>query len=57
LPLLIVEQFALLALEVADHAYVVRKGEVTFDGEPADLLNNPELLEAAYFGTIHKPTE
>jgi branched-chain amino acid transport system ATP-binding protein len=55
--MLIVEQFALLALEVADHAYVVRKGEVTFDGEPTDLLNSPALLEAAYFGTTERPTD
>jgi len=45
--ILLVEQNAALALEVADHAVVLANGAVEAAGTPADLAND-ELLKAAY---------
>lgn len=47
--LLVVEQFAARALELADFAWVLAKGRVAFRGRPADLAD-PAVLEAAYLG-------
>ncbi|MEV0587058.1 ABC transporter ATP-binding protein [Nonomuraea sp. NPDC050310] len=49
LAVLLVEQFAALALRLGERAYVLRKGRVVFDGRCADL--RPELLHDHYFGT------
>lgn len=46
---LLIEQFTHLALEIADHAYVVNRGRIRFNGSPAELKANPQLLEEAYF--------
>ena len=46
----LVEQHVGLALEVADRALVLVHGEVSLDGPAAELLADPALLEAAYFG-------
>ena len=48
--LLIVEQNARRALEVADRAYVLRTGTVVDEGTGADLLARTDLFEA-YLGT------
>lgn len=45
---LLIEQFTHLALEIADHAYVLNRGRIRFDGSPAELKANPRLLEEAY---------
>ena len=45
--ILLVEQNAALALDVADHAVVLANGKVATAGPPADLKNN-SLLQAAY---------
>ena len=45
--ILLVEQNAALALDVADHAVVLANGEVAAAGAPADLKND-SLLHAAY---------
>ena len=45
---LLIEQFTHLALDIADHAYVVNRGRIRFDGPPAELKANPQLLEQAY---------
>jgi branched-chain amino acid transport system ATP-binding protein len=47
--LLLVEQFAKSALEVADYAYVMEHGGIALEGAPADLLKNERML-AAYLG-------
>lgn len=47
---LLVEQFAHLALGVASDAVVVSGGRVTFAGEAAPLLENPDLLLSSYLG-------
>ena len=35
--LLLVDQYALRTLSIADHAYVLRRGEIAYDGSAADL--------------------
>ncbi len=45
--ILLVEQNASLALEVADHAVVLANGAVAASGTPADLANN-DVLKSAY---------
>jgi len=46
---LLIEQNAKLALEVSQRAYVMESGEVTLNGESAQLLNDPKV-RAAYLG-------
>lgn len=45
---LLIEQFTHLGLEIADHAYVLNRGRFRFDGAPAELKANLQLLEEAY---------
>ncbi len=52
---LVVEQFASLALAVADRAYVLHQGRVAFAGAAADLAARPQVLEAAYLGAPSGP--
>ncbi len=47
---LVVEQFAPLALSVADRAYVLHRGRMAFAGRAVDLAARPDVLEAAYLG-------
>jgi branched-chain amino acid transport system ATP-binding protein len=47
--MLLVEQFARAALEVADHAYVMERGRIAVEGTPAQLLEDERVL-AAYLG-------
>ncbi len=47
--LLLVEQFAKSALEVADYAYVMEHGQIAVEGTPAQLNKNEKVL-AAYLG-------
>jgi branched-chain amino acid transport system ATP-binding protein len=47
---LVVEQHAQLALEIADRAVVLDRGRVSFEGAAAALAARPEVLHAAYFG-------
>ncbi|MFI0421393.1 ABC transporter ATP-binding protein [Spongiactinospora sp. 9N601] len=54
---LLVEQFAHLALEIGSRAYVLRKGRVVFEGPCADLAGDDDLLKEYYFGTVEDPTE
>ena len=42
---LLVEQNAALALEVADHAYVMETGRIVLEGPAAELRENPEVRE------------
>jgi branched-chain amino acid transport system ATP-binding protein len=50
LAILLVEQMAKLALEVADRAYVLETGLITLEGSGRELLNDPKV-KAAYLGT------
>ncbi len=46
---ILVEQNADLALELADYGYVLETGNITLDG-PASLLSNNEHVKKAYLG-------
>jgi branched-chain amino acid transport system ATP-binding protein len=50
--MLLVEQFAAAALEVADYAYVLENGRLTASG-PAERLKNDPAVRAAYLGQAH----
>jgi branched-chain amino acid transport system ATP-binding protein len=50
--MLLVEQFAAAALEVADFGYVLENGSVTASGSAAALRNDP-AVRAAYLGQSH----
>lgn len=52
LAILLVEQFAALALRIADHAYVMRRGELVHDGLPQPLLADPDRLHHLYLGDV-----
>jgi branched-chain amino acid transport system ATP-binding protein len=43
--ILLVEQNARIALEVADFAYIMENGRIVLDGTPADLKDNPDVRE------------
>jgi branched-chain amino acid transport system ATP-binding protein len=47
--LLIVEQMAETALEIADRAYVLEQGRIVLEGPAADLLRNEDIARA-YLG-------
>lgn len=47
---LLVEQFANLALKIAKDAAVVTSGHLTYSGPAADLIRDPERLKVAYLG-------
>jgi branched-chain amino acid transport system ATP-binding protein len=47
--MLLVEQFARTALEVADRAYVMERGRIVIEGTPADLRRDERVI-AAYLG-------
>jgi len=47
--MLLVEQNAALALELADHAYVLETGRVVMAGKSADVKNN-EAIRKSYLG-------
>jgi branched-chain amino acid transport system ATP-binding protein len=50
--ILLVEQNARAALEIADYGYVLETGEVVLDGEAASLLGNSRV-QASYLGGGH----
>lgn len=50
--MLLVEQFAAAALEVADFGYVMENGRLTGSG-PAQALKNDPAVRAAYLGAAH----
>ncbi|HHV19051.1 MAG TPA: ABC transporter ATP-binding protein [Thermoanaerobacterales bacterium] len=51
--ILLAEQNAKKALEIADRAYVLETGRVVLSGSGKDLLDNPAVQEA-YLGVRHK---
>jgi branched-chain amino acid transport system ATP-binding protein len=50
---LLVEQNAVAALQIADRAYVMETGEITLEGRASDLMHNPEV-KRAYLGKGYK---
>lgn len=51
LAVLLVEQFAALALAIGDRAYVLRRGRMVFEGRCAELRGDSERLHRLYLGT------
>lgn len=47
--ILLVEQNAFLALQIADYGYVIETGEISLKGTGTELLQNP-LVKEAYLG-------
>lgn len=47
---LLIEQFTDMALSLAENALILRGGEVRYSGRAARLLDEPALLDQAYFG-------
>ena len=50
--MLLVEQFAAAALEVADYGYVMENGSISVHG-PAEQLRNDPAVRDAYLGVAH----
>lgn len=50
LAVLLVEQFAALALSIGDRAYVLRRGQMVHDGPCSVLAQSPDLLHRLYLG-------
>lgn len=50
--ILLIEQNAKAALEVADYGYVLETGTIVLEGEGKELLNNDEVKKA-YLGEAH----
>jgi len=52
---LLIEQFAHVALALATTAYVIEGGEIQYSGTAAELRDNPDLLHSAYLlGSSHR---
>jgi branched-chain amino acid transport system ATP-binding protein len=47
--MLLVEQNASLALDLADHAYLLETGRVALSG-PSEMIKNDESVRKAYLG-------
>src|SRR5262245_43611708 len=45
---LLIEQFAAVALGLASHVYVIDRGRIRFSGSASELTSAPELLHSAY---------
>jgi ABC-type branched-subunit amino acid transport system ATPase component len=52
--LVVVEQSVNLALEVADRAVFLERGQVRFAGPARDLLDRPDLLRSVFLGTASR---
>ena len=52
--ILLVEQNARAALEVADHGYVLEMGEIALEGPASDLARDPRVIDT-YLGAMRKP--
>jgi branched-chain amino acid transport system ATP-binding protein len=51
--ILLVEQNARAALEVADYGYVLEMGEIALEGPAGDLARDPRVIET-YLGATRK---
>jgi branched-chain amino acid transport system ATP-binding protein len=45
---LLIEQFAHVALALATRAYVIEGGAIKYSGTAAELRENPDVLHSAY---------
>ena len=46
--MLLIEQFATVALSLAERAYIMEGGRIQFAGMASELRENPDLLHSAY---------
>lgn len=53
--ILLVEQNAKIALKNSDYAYVIEQGEITVEGDAADLRSDPRITQA-YLGKFANKT-
>jgi branched-chain amino acid transport system ATP-binding protein len=53
--ILLVEQNARAALDVADHGYVLETGELVLDGPAAQLAVDPRVIETYLGATKEQP--
>lgn len=54
--ILLVEQNARAALQVADYGYVLETGEIVLEGKAGELADNPRVIES-YLGLGKKKDE
>jgi branched-chain amino acid transport system ATP-binding protein len=54
---LLIEQFAHIALGLANSAYVLEGGRIRYKGTARELKERPELLHSAYLLREHSPDE
>jgi branched-chain amino acid transport system ATP-binding protein len=54
---LLIEQFATVALGLANHAHIMEGGRIRFSGPATDLRTSPDLLRSAYLlrGSTDRP--
>lgn len=52
LAVVLVEQFANLALDIGNRAYVMRRGSFVYQGDCTTLANDPEQLHQLYLGDL-----
>jgi branched-chain amino acid transport system ATP-binding protein len=52
---LLIEQFASVALGLANQAYVMEGGRIRFSGLASELREKPDLLQSAYLLRAHPP--
>jgi branched-chain amino acid transport system ATP-binding protein len=53
---LLVEQFAALALTIGDSGYVLSRGEIRHHGPCSELADQMDVLQGAYLGAADAPT-
>lgn len=53
---LLIEQFAHVALELATNAYVLQQGAIAYSGTAQYLAEHPESLQSSYLGTSEDAT-
>jgi branched-chain amino acid transport system ATP-binding protein len=51
--ILLVEQNAYMALQVAQHFYLIEQGRITFSGDPGSLEQD-EVIRRAYLGAARR---
>jgi branched-chain amino acid transport system ATP-binding protein len=55
---LLIEQFATVALDLAQRVHVMDRGHIEFSGSAAEMKANPDLLHSSYLlrGSLEAPT-
>ncbi len=54
---LLVEQHVQKALALSDRTYIMRRGEIAFDGTPEELRRQPALLNSVYLATAEEDAD